>query len=200
MPVFDRWDFLATQIVIIGAGALTALVTVVRPLLAWIGGHALEWDLTTEDVGRAPEGLLARDGVTVRGVEGVHVEVADASTATWLASLLPGVLVSVTALVVALLAVRVLRGIQAGRPFTPSNVTALRSISMTALVGVVLHVLATSLADHQVRAAALVDRDDVTLFWGEVPFTLLGALLVVGALAHAFDRGLRLEQDVEGLV
>ncbi|QCW51299.2 DUF2975 domain-containing protein [Nocardioides dongxiaopingii] len=200
LPVFDRWDFLATQVVVLGVAALTALVTVVRPLVAWIGGGALEWDLTTDDVGRAPEGLLARDGSTVRGVEGIHVEVSDASAATWAASLLPGVVVSVAALVVALLAVRVLRGIQSGHPFTQANVDALRAISMATALGVVLHVLTTSLADHRVRAAALVDRDEVTLFWGEVPLTLLGALLVVGALAHAFDRGRRLEQDVEGLV
>ena len=102
--------------------------------------------------------------------------------------------------VVALL--RLLSSIEAQRPFAYAAVRSLRVIGATLLGGAALVTLAGSFANVAVLDAAVDLQGDTQTFSFDFGNALLVAAagLVCAAVAEAFAHGIKLADDVEGLV
>lgn len=200
---FDRWDFLGTRVVL-GVIALGATgIGVVAPVVQWLRGEPLTWQLqtgTTDEV--VTDQLAARPGVDLTWPGTVGVTIDDAGTGTWLASIIPGVLLATATVIVVVALLRLLSSIEAQRPFAYAAVRSLRVIGATLLGASVLVTLAGSFANVAVLDAAVDLQGDVTTFifdFGDA-FLVAAAGLVCAALAEAFAHGIKLADDVEGLV
>lgn len=200
---FDRWDFLGTRLLLGAVAVGVAGFGVVAPSVQWLRGDPLTWQL---DTGRtdelATDQVIAGPGVELTWPGTADVEIRDADAGTWLATLLPGVLLATATVVVVLALLRLLGSIQAQRPFAPAAVRSLRIVGATLLVGAVLVSAAGSFADAAVRDAALDLATGTTTFEMSLgPVVVVAAVgLVCAALAEAFAHGIELADDVEGLV
>jgi hypothetical protein len=200
---FDRWDFLGTRVVL-GVIALGATgVGVIAPVVQWLRGEPLTWRLQT---GRTDElvtdQLVARPGVELAWPGTADVSIDDAGTGTWLASIVPGALLTIATVIVVVALLRLLSSIEAQRPFAYAAVRSLRVIGATLLGGAVLVTLAGSFANVAVLDAAVDLQGDTQTFsfdFGNA-FLVAAAGLVCAALAEAFAHGIKLADDVEGLV
>lgn len=200
---FDRWDFLGTRLVLglIALGSTT--MGVVVPLVRWLTGRPLTWQLQTgktDDV--VTDQLVARSGVELVWPGTADVTIDDASAGTWLASMVPGVLLAIATVIVVLALLRLLASIEAQRPFAPAAVRSLRITGATLLVGAIVITVAGSVANLAVLTAAADLQGDPTAFKLELgPSLVIGAAgLVCAAMAQAFAHGIQLADDVEGLV
>lgn len=200
---FDRWDFLGTRLVLglIALGSTT--MGVVVPLVRWLTGRPLTWQLQTgktDDV--VTDQLVARSGVELAWPGTADVTIDDAGTGTWLASLVPGALLATATVIVVVALLRLLSHIEAQRPFAYAAVRSLRIIGATLLGGAVLVTLAGSFANAAVLDAAVDLQGGATTFGFDFGTGLLVAAagLVCAALAEAFAHGIKLADDVEGLV
>ena len=116
--------------------------------------------------------------------------------------MVPGVLLAIATVIVAVALLRLLASIEAQRPFAPAAVRSLRITGATLLAGSILVTLAGSLANVAVLSAAVDLQGDPTTFTLEFGPSLViaAAGLVCAALAEAFAHGIKLADDVEGLV
>ena len=200
---FDRWDFLGTRVVlcIVALGAIG--VGVIAPVVQWVRGEPLMWRLqtgTTDDV--VTDQLVARPGVELTWPGTADVAIDHAGTGTWLASIVPGALLTIATLIVVVALLRLLSSIEAKRPFAYAAVRSLRVIGATLLGAAVLVTLAGSFANVAVLDAAVDLQGDTQTFsfdFGNA-FLVAAAGLVCAALAEAFARGIAMAHDVEGLV
>ena len=197
-PTFDRLDFLATKLLLAAVGIGVPLFTVVVPLGRWVTGGTLTWEL--DDVGRPAlrSGLRLRDGVDVTGGATLGLRIPDAGATTWLVSLVPGLLLSAAVGLVVLQLLRLVRNIQDGRPFDATSARALRLIGATVLAATFVVGVGTGVADAVVSDRAL-SGDGVSMSVSTSFVPLVAGLLVL-ALAEAFAQGVRMQDDVEGLV
>ena len=195
-PRFDRSDFVLTKgLLVLLALGLPAL-TVGGPLVAWWRGRPLTWELDGLSATLVPPDLRPSSGVRLSGTGTVGVSIPSAATSTWLASLLPGLALSATGLVIAWQLLRVVRRIEQRRAFVASTASAFRVIALALFLGSLVLAVAQGVADAQISQRALSMGD----FEVTVPLLpSVGALLVL-ALAEAFGQGARLQDDVEGLV
>jgi len=199
---FDRWDFLGTKVLLMLVAVVTPLVTVVLPVVTWLTGGALVWE---GEVG-SPAALQQPDVVALGGADlrwpgTATVSLPDADTAVWLASLLPGLVVSLTTVTVALLMSWLLRRIQRGDAFVAASVTVLRLVGLTLVVGSLVTRASSAIADASVQSSAVGTNPYVTVtlsLSAPLAFILVG--LLVAAVAEAFAHGARLADDVAGLV
>jgi hypothetical protein len=90
------------------------------------------------------------------------------------------------------------RSLSAGEPFAPRNPGRLFGISILIVVGSLGDNLLTALTTHQLVAGTPLEAHVPFAF--HFPLLPLGIASVVGALAHAFQIGVRLRADTEGLV
>lgn len=191
---FDRADFLGTRIllwlVLLGAPA----VCVVLPALRWAAGEPLTWTVGVDQ----PQAPVA-GGAEVLGSD-LAVSVPDADTGTWLATLLPGLVLSLAVAAGCWLLLRLLGRIQRGEPFVTASVWSLRGVAGLLIITPLPVAVASGLAGSRVAEAALTDPHDgfVVDLAGVVVACLTG--LLVGAVAEAFARGVQVQRDVEGLV
>jgi len=126
-----------------------------------------------------------------------------ASVGLWLITLLPALVLALAISGVALLCLRLMHETYAGRPFSEHGARRLRLVAGVVGVAGVAVPLFSSVSAHAVvarvvpsEAPGILDRWDfvsVTIPW------LVVALLVL-AVAEAFDVGVRLADDVAGLV
>lgn len=124
------------------------------------------------------------------------VTISGLPTGTRLMLLTTPVLSALIVLAGIFLVMRVLGEISQGRPFTAANVTRLRVLGLLLLAwAAVLPALSMLLT-----MLALSDRSDTTSFVTDVPMLPLLSCITAFAVAQAFERGRRLEDDVEGLV
>ncbi len=179
------------------AALLTAFGGLILPLFTWLRGGALEWDLSAIGSHATVTGLQPADGVRVSVESGVHVKILDASASAWLASMMPGVIATVSVVIVVLLLGRLVQRIQLGSPFVGESLRALRTIALTMFLGSWTAAFAATVAEKIISAEALTDSFSFTF---EAPIALTLAALLVLALAEAFAQGIRLQDDVEGLV
>ncbi|MCW2817927.1 MAG: hypothetical protein JWR42_714 [Marmoricola sp.] len=179
-------------------GVGVPVVTVLVPLGVWISGGPLAYDLT--GVGRASlrAGLHLDHGVSLRGGSTVGVRIEEAGATTWLASLLPGMLLSALAVTVAVLLFRLVQRIQAGTPFVAASASSLRLIGLTLEASTLIMGVGNGIAGSVVHARALTATElRLSFDFSLVP--VIAGLLVL-ALAEAFAQGVRMQDDVEGLV
>lgn len=198
IPFFDRLDFWMTKGVLILVGVAVPLYSVGWPLASWLQDKPLRWELEGLGPTSVPDRLVAQDGVTLRGADTVVVRITDAGAGPWLASLLPGVVLSIAVGLGAWLLLRLVRRIEQGQPFVSASATSLRLLGATVLVGSLAVSLGLGVAEAVISQRALDGADPV--FGFEVSFLAFVSALLMLALAEAFAQGVRLQEDVEGLV
>lgn len=200
---FDRWDYLATRIVLGVVAVVVVGASVIAPLLQMWKGQPLAWQLETGVTDAlVTDKLDARAGAELTWPGIVDVRIDDAGTGTWLATIAPGAVLALGTIVVVAALLRLLSSIESPSPFAPAAVRSLRVVGATLLIGSLLLTVASSFADQAVMDAA------IDLTGDQVSFTLdLGMVVVFGAagllcaaLAEAFNHGIGLADDVEGLV
>ena len=154
----------------------------------------------TDDV--VTEQLVARPGAELTWPGTADVSIDDAGAGTWLASIVPGALLTIATLIVVLALLRLLSSIEAQHPFAQAAVRSLRVTGATLFISAFLVTIAGSLANGAVLRAAVVDLQGETTFTLELgPAVVVAASgLVCAALAEAFAHGIQLADDVGGLV
>ena len=187
----DRWGLVA----LLGLVALGAvLVWVVAPLRAWLEGTGIPLAMVSPV--SVPE--LEAAGVD-HGLAVYDVQLADPTAGQRLLALAPGLLSAALLLVGCWLVLRVMRGIAAGDPFEPRNVTRLRVVAAILVLGVPV----VFFLDMAVRGALLGSMNlgglEPAAFLS-IPWQAFVAGMVVALLAEAFRAGSRLRDDVAGLV
>lgn len=197
---FNRWDYLATKVLVGGAVLVTAATAVIAPLIQWLRDEPLHWDLTVAHDAPVPRGVEAQAGVTLSGTDGLRVTLPQADAGPWIASLLPGALLAVAVAVVGWLLLRLLRATEAGQPFTRQTVRSLRVIAITVFVATLAITFAEAVADSVIAGAALLDSVSTVGLTFSIPLVPLAFCVLLTALAEAFARGAVLQDDVEGLV
>jgi hypothetical protein len=166
--------------------------------VTWVDTH------TTFDA-EPPLSLLGapRVGTQVQGETQLRYVVDHASVGLWLITLLPAFVLVVAVSAVALLLLRTMRETYAGRPFSEHGVRRLRLVAVVVGTAAITVPLLSSVSSHAIVARVLPDQargvvDGWDLFGATLPW-LVVALLVL-ALAEAFAIGVRLADDVDGLV
>lgn len=189
---FDRADRIVTAVLL----WLAVGVSVALPLLL-----SVRWFL---------RGEVALTGVPVDVTEGAvgpgrvvgraeaEVLLGDVGATHFLLILLPMVLVVAATIWGAVLLGRFLTDLGRGEPFVRANVTRMRIIGLllivVPLVGDVLYGIARTVALEAAGAdAATVFSVNITPAW-------VVAGLLVAAVAEAFAAGIRLREDLDGLV
>lgn len=198
LPLFDRVDFWTTKLLLALVGVAMPVFSVGWPLVSWLRDQPLRWDLEGFGPTTAPDRLVPQDGVMLRGAETVVVRIDHAGAGAWLATLLPGLILSIAVGLVAWLLLRLVRRIELGQPFVAASATSLRLVGTTVLLGSVAVSLGVGLADTVVTQRAFDGVADT--FGFDVPFMAVIIALLLLALAEAFAQGVRLQDDVDGLV
>lgn len=196
---FDRWDYAATKILLVGALIGVPLLVVGGPLLAWATGDPLVWsafvDHTAPIADPAP-----REGVDAVWDGTAQLTITDASSGLWLLAMLPGAVVAVVTVLVIAPLLGLVRTVQQGESFTGTAVRRLRLVGLTLLTGPWLTQAAGSAADVAVldHAFGPPASFSIAITGGALAISALG--LTVGVMAEAFRQGVRLRDDVDGLV
>ena len=200
IPTFDRWDFVATKVLITAITLGTLATAVMWPAISWLRNEPLRWVVAVDAAAGLPHDLSLAPAASAQRNGEALVTLTEASTATWLAALLPGVITTAAVALVASQLLGLLRGIQSREPFATASVRRLRIIALILLIAPMLTLSANALAGAVVRSAAFVDAPFAFLFTANGILIAAGAGLMVAALAEAFARGVELRADVEGLV
>ncbi len=127
------------------------------------------------------------------------MSVADASTGLWVGTLATGLVLALAVVAVALLLRHVVGQVRAGAPFTTSSLRALRAVGVVIAATSVLHPFVAGFATSAVMSRALADSSSYSVGFDFSPLWLLAGMVVL-AVAEAFRTGVRLTEDVEGLV
>jgi hypothetical protein len=144
-----------------------------------------------------------RPGTQIQGEAQLRYVVDHASIGLWLITLLPALLLAVAVSAVALLLLRTMRETYAGRPFSEQGVRRLRMVAAVVGIAAILVPLLNSVSSHAIVSRVLPSQAlGILAGWDIVGDTvpwLVVALLVL-AIAEAFDIGVSLADDVDGLV
>ena len=195
---FGAADYLLTKIIAVGFVLVSAIVTIVSPIIDWASGKPLSMRLDGLNQGPA---VTAKPGVTVQHDTHLLAQFSDASAGLWLANLAPAILFVICMAVVVWLLWKLLDDVRDGRPFTRRNVTRMRLIAITIIGGSILLFTVQGLVNGHLLSTALPDT--VMLFANNSSASDLlipGVGFLLAGLAEAFGRGVELENDVEGLV
>ena len=187
----DRWGLVALLALVAVAGIMA---WVVAPVAAWLGGDGIALELLSPVV--VPE--LDAAGVA-HGPATYEVTLEHPTAGQRLLALAPGLLGAALVVAACWLVVRVMRGIAAGDPFEPRNVSRLRMVGALLAFGAP----AVFFLEMVARGALLGSMDlgglePASLL--SVPWEAVVAGMVVALLAEAFKAGSRLRDDVDGLV
>ena len=197
---FDRWDYLATRLLLVGTLLAIAGVALVAPLIGWTTHGDLTYAV------RTTTGAAVADPTPLPGVEATWdstalVTIADASAPTWLALVMQGLMLTVAAGLVIGPLLLLVRSIQQGRSFTGRSVTWLRIAALTVVIAPWVHQAVSGCTNAVVlRAAFGGDTFSANFVISTSMLAISGAGLVLAALAEALRRGREIEADVEGLV
>lgn len=197
---FDRHDFAATRTLLLVIAIGTPAITALWPVVDWLRGLPLAWQVSTETRADAASTFTTTAGTTAQWNGEVLVTLAHASTAARLATLLPGLVVSTAVVVIALRLLSLLRAIQAGEPFATTSVRSLRVIALVLFITPLLAITAEAVAGGVVSNEAFADAPFAFAFSLGGVLVAFGAGLLVAALAEAFAHGAQLRADVDGLV
>lgn len=198
LPLFDRVDFLFTKALLILVAVAVPVFALGVPLGRWLSGRSLTWELEGVGATTVPDRLVPGAGVSLTGSETVAVRIEEAGAGPWLVSLVPGLLISLAVVLGVWLTLRLVRSIEQRRPFVQASAHALRWVGALLLLAPVLVGLGTGIADAVIAERAL--QDDVFSLTLSIAFLPVLAGLLVLAVGEAFAQGVRLQEDVEGLV
>lgn len=193
---FSRGDYLGTKVLLLLSGVLYAALALVPRLVDWASGSALVVHGATS----APGPVIDEPtpGVVGRYTDQAEWVVAEPTTAQRLVALLPSLVTAVLLAGALVILWRLVATTQRGVPFDRRSVASLRVLGAL--------VLAYGLVDVFAPPAVLL-----AVFWSgagpSIAYTLdltTGFPFVIGflvlVLAESFRVGLRLRDDVEGLV
>lgn len=196
MQLHSRTDATITRAVLTAVAVIAPVVLVAVPAIDWLRGEPLTWAGSTGE-GRTLDGAAAGASLTWDGQAQATIE--DAGTGLWLGALATGLVLAAAVVAVALLLRYVVGQIRAGRPFTEGSLKALRTVGVVIAATSVVQPLVDGFATSAIMARAVAGDDGFEVGFGFSPLWLLTGMLVL-AVAEAFRSGLRLTQDVEGLV
>jgi len=168
-----------------------ALLQVLLHLVRAVRGDALEVS------GYLPEELLAPTGLVTGPLSGTVV-VTDPTATQYGWAAVPMVLLLVLAAVVALLLLGVARGLRTGDPFTVASARRLTTLAVVLVVGGTLLPFFQDIGHQGVLDPLLPDGPRSGVIDLELWPLVTGMLVFF--LAEVFSRGVRLREDVEGLV
>lgn len=195
---WDRSDFLITRAVLllVGVGALVGAVG--GPLLSWATGSQLQAQVATAHSDPLPHSLAtAKTGAGLRWDGVLDLRIDDPSLGLRLSTALPGVLLAVIVATCAWILFRWVGSVGEGRPFAPAGVRSLRLIGwLIALGAVVIPMVELFTNSALVMAATTLKVAPSATF--EFGWFLVAALVLV--VAESLQVGVRLSEDVEGLV
>lgn len=197
---FDRGDFIATKLLIIAITLGSLAITVIWPVISWLRGEPLRWVVGVDVAAGMPEELATTTNTAAQWNGEALVTLHQASATTWLATLLPGLIVTAAVALAAIQLLGLLRDIQAREPFAATSVRRLRIIALILIIAPMMVLTAGAIADATVRGAAFVDAPFALFFSANGILVAVGAGFMVAALAEAFARGAELRADVDGLV
>lgn len=199
---FDRWDFLSTKVLIVLAGLLVPIFTLLVPAAMWAQNKPLEWAGPTgqDEKARSAE-AIAKSGTEAHWADQAVVKITDASTEVWMASLLPGAVLTLVTLSICWFLYRLITGIQREKEFTSASVWALRGIALSLLIGAAAYTVVTGIADDIVMNSAVNGPETALITISIVgPILISVVALIIAAIAEAFAHGAKIQDDVEGLV
>ncbi|MFT4163644.1 MAG: DUF2975 domain-containing protein [Microlunatus sp.] len=197
---FDRADFIATRVLIIAIALGSLMITLIWPVISWLRGEPLHWVVAVDVAAGMPDELTTTSNTVAQWNGEVLVTLSQASATTWLATLLPGLVLTTAVALAAVQLLGLLRDIQAREPFAVASVRRLRILALILIIAPMLSLVADAIASATVRSAAFVDAPFALLFTANGILIAIGAGLMVAALAEAFARGAELRADVDGLV
>lgn len=192
---FSRADFVVSRVVLVLVGVVVAVGAFGVPLWRALTGQPMSGRASVDEIGVA----LGAAGALVAPAL-VQVELAAPPVVVRALLVAPGVVALLIAISVIVPLWRVITAALAGDPFTLRNVRALQWAGMMVILGGLLYWLVSGVA-----AGAVTDYlfGDGSLFVSEIGgaeflFLALGVLLAL--VAAIFERGVKLEDEVEGLV
>lgn len=194
MLLFSAVDYRIIKGAIALAGVAAPVLAFCVPVVRGLLGHPLQqvvW--LNEPAAQAAAGSV----VPVTG----HAVLPGAPLGTWLMALLPGVVLSVTCVLLAWLLYGLVSAVQRGQCFVQANVARIHGIAMVLLIGGLTHPVAVMLAESAVALVLWPEQGwRAHLSVGLVPLALLGLSFIVMVIGEAFRRGIELQDDVEGLI
>lgn len=195
---FGRADGLAVKVLLAAALVLYPALVLAPRVVDWVLGRALRWETVSADAGPAVPGLGGA-GATGHYLGWAAWTIPHPTGWQWFGSLLPDLFITVALVVGCLTLWRLVTLTRAGEPFSAAGVRQVRILSMVVLSYAVLVPFLRLFADALVMTP--VQRNLEVRFQVEVadfaPF-VIGLLMLVGA--ECFRQGLRLRDDVDGLV
>lgn len=197
LPTFGKSDFSWSYLAIALGGLAVAVFAVIKPLVLWLGGQSLEAEVRLLE--GAPLDLDATAGTTLVG----HLASAiltDASTATWLARIGLGLLLTLAVLAVLFLLLRFMRSVAAGDAFTAANVRRLRAMAAILFLGPVIGSWAQAFWNGHLLSVVFDIENTWVVHFDHFHFTILGFGALLACVAEVFRHGVQLEDDTEGLV
>lgn len=193
---FSRADYLGTEIVLGVAAAGSVMFGLVEPAVDAITNTPLPVSFTTKITGdlELPRGASHDGNITM------ELLLRDATLGERLTQAIPGLILVGMTISIAWLVFQLLRSTQAKEPFTRRNVRRVNLIALIVGIGGVLVQLAQSVADSAIQTSGRLPDPPVLIF--EFSFTPvpLVAMLVIALVGEVLRRGVKLRDDVEGLV
>ena len=193
---FKRADYFATKVILGVAAVGSVMFGLVRPVVDAITGRPLPVSYTT----KVTSGIELPRGVTHDGVATAELLLNDATIGERFTQALPGLVFASLTIAVGWLLFQLLRSTQSGEPFTTRNVRRINTIALIVGVGWVLAQFAEGLADSMVNITRSLPATPTLIFEFSFSAGPLVAMLVIFLLAEVFRRGVKLRDDVEGLV
>jgi hypothetical protein len=194
---FSRGDYRATKVLLVVAAALVSALSLLPGLSAWVTGRALEV-VGQDPTGTPPPEVPGAPGVVGRRTGEVVWSVLEPSTGQRLVALVPAVLTAVVVVGAAVVLWRLVATTQQGRPFDLRAVRQLRVLAVLVFVQALVATFAGPVVLLAVLWSVQTPLVSVALD-GSGIFPLVVAMLLL-VLAESFRVGLRLREDVEGLV
>jgi Protein of unknown function (DUF2975) len=193
---FDRSDYVATQIllaiVVIGALAFD----LVAPVVEAVRNAPLPMSFTT----KVTSGITLPRGATHDGVVTMELLLTDPTHGERLVQAIPGLLGAAVSITVALLLFQLLRTTQAGDPFTRRNVRRINTVALAVGIGGTFAQLAQEIADNAFYTSGRLPLPETMIFDLTLFLTPVFVMMVIFLIGETFRRGVKLRDDVEGLV
>ena len=192
---FDRWDHWGLRAVL----WVVAIAAVVRgaiiPIIDWLAAQPITTSIHTD----VSVDELA-DRASLVNPATVDVVIDEPTVAERLLTATPDFLTAAAILWVVWLLLRLLGDVRGGDPFTTENVRRLDTIALVIGLGAAAVAVSGLVRDAAVATSVMSEGADQILVLPTHVFPWLTAMLVIGAISQAFRHGVRLRDDVDGLV
>lgn len=193
---FDKSDFIASKVALVVGVAAVAIVTVGLTVYDWLAGRAIRVSV--------PVGEEASVGGVKGVVEQMLVELATPTGADRAILLGVGVLLTLLVTGGAALLWGFLSAASKGNMFTADNVARLRGLALLMVTAPIFWITAEGFVNaHFIRR--VLDQPSEETLWAisghvGVPVLIMAAGMLLALVAEAFKKGLKLEDDVAGLI